>query len=212
MRVFKNAKNLMDNQFWINKFENDQLSIERTHDNLKDWIQEYNKTYQAKKKAIDFVNLLYIEYEYLLKEHISYRYINAFNLKAKIYHIKDIKSKLIFNLLPLELKQQIDESSMNNSSEQHLIIILDQNKVFSIEYFIVPKIQQYWYDVTEFKYQLTDQALIDFLFNLFYYIPDIDIKDSEELSYFIKTHPKSPFLNGKPIELLTNRIDYWNNV
>lgn len=100
------------------------------HDDYKDWIKEYHRTFTAKKKAVDFVNLLFIKYDFGVNEHIKYGY--------KIAHIKD---KRIFNLLPDVLKQHIDESSVD-SSEEHLIFLLKDNQ-FYIEYLIVPKNRLY---------------------------------------------------------------------
>ena len=80
-----------------------------------------------------------------------------------------------------------------------------------IEYLIVPKIRQYWYDVIEYKQVLT-QELIEFLFKLFYHLPHLDIVDREDLSYFVRVHTPNEGLSPKPLGLLTNRIEYWNRI
>lgn len=67
--VFKQVENIADKLFWINKFANDGLPIQHIRDNFKDWIKEYKYTFASKKKAVDFVNLLFIEYDYRLIEH-----------------------------------------------------------------------------------------------------------------------------------------------
>ena len=203
--VSKHVKNLTDKQFWINKFENDKLPLFNQHVIFNDWVNEYKRTLAAKEKAVKFVQLLFIEYDFRNQEHHKYGYVNEFKLTATI---RNIKNRPFYHLLPDALKNQVDESLVDASEGQALTILL-KNNVFSIHYTIVPKNRQFWYTNIQYNQILTQEELIDTLLKLFY-VYDIDILDQEEMSYFTKSYDPSVILRGKPLELLANRIAYWN--
>lgn len=151
--------------FWENKFKHDDLTLFSNPTSMKEWINEYDKSFKA----------------YTLANKIA----NALMKGDKIITYFD-GDKDLSNIVSETDRRKARGGSVGDFIEyQGITITFKKNITFS--YFLQDK---YGGTAGKSKYEITLDQLFNLLYKLLYYHPNIELVDDNSFSYIPETLAK----------------------